>query len=148
MKSLEKTDYKRAALSCFNFSFRNAARTVTLLYDRALAPAGIRSTQYSLLVVLAAYGNLTINELAAGLGLDRTTLSKNLRPMIGRKLIQLKPLEDKRKKALNLTRAGYAMLEECQPLWEGAQSHVQKILGDDARDIQRRLVHVAKTRES
>ncbi|MBL8020844.1 MAG: winged helix-turn-helix transcriptional regulator [Leptospirales bacterium] len=147
MKSPEQADYKRAALSCFNFSFRNAARTVTLMYDRALAPAGIRSTQYSLLVVLAGFGSLTINELASGLGMDRTTLSKNLRPMMTRKLIQLKPMEDKRKRALALTKAGYAKLEECRPLWESAQTSVQAILGQDARDIQRKLVHVARTRD-
>ncbi|MCE9598891.1 MAG: MarR family winged helix-turn-helix transcriptional regulator [Spirochaetia bacterium] len=145
-KSLEQADYKRAALSCFNFSFRNAARTVTLLYDRALSSAGIRSTQYSLMVVLAGYGSLTINELAAGLGLDRTTLSKNLRPMVKRRLIQLGPMEDRRKKALILTKAGYTLLEECGPLWSKAQEQVQGILGEDARDVQRKLVRVARTR--
>ena len=145
-KSLDQSEYKRAALSCFNFSFRNAARAVTLLYDRALAPVGIRSTQYSLLIVLAGYGSLTINDLASGLGMDRTTLSKNLRPMVHRKLIQFESQKDRRKKALVLTKAGYTMLERCTPLWEEAQDSVQKMLGEDARDVQRRLVRVARIR--
>ncbi|HNN60125.1 MAG TPA: MarR family winged helix-turn-helix transcriptional regulator, partial [Leptospiraceae bacterium] len=89
---------------------------------------------------------LTINDLASGLGMDRTTLSKNLRPMVHRKLIQFESQKDRRKKALVLTKAGYTMLEKCTPLWEEAQDSVQKMLGEDARDVQRRLVRVARIR--
>src|SRR5438552_19151496 len=64
-----------------------AARALTQLYDDAMAPSGLRVTQYSLLSVLAQNGPLRISDLAARQLLDRTALSRNLDPLIERALV-------------------------------------------------------------
>ena len=65
---------------CNCLALRQAARHVTQFYDQCLAPAGLRSTQYSILSRLARSGPMTINLLAADLVMDRTTLGRNIRP--------------------------------------------------------------------
>src|SRR5438552_18315989 len=66
---------------------RRAARALTQLYDDAMAPSGLRVTQYSLLSVLAQDGRLRITDLAARQLLDRTALSRHLDPLIERAFV-------------------------------------------------------------
>src|SRR5882762_6774389 len=72
---------KTANVTCNCAAIRQAARRVTRLYDQALAPAGLRITQYPILSWLAATGPVTMNVLAERLAMDRATLGHNLRPL-------------------------------------------------------------------
>src|SRR5689334_14728170 len=94
----ESRQMKRLALACMNFSLRRAARTIALLYDRELAGAGIRSTQFSVLLTVAAYGPQKVTKLAKGLAMDRTTLSKNILPLVRRGFLESRRLPDKRQR--------------------------------------------------
>src|SRR5260370_22884378 len=92
---------------CHCSALREAARYVTLLYDRHLTAAGLRSTQFSILTRLKELGPTTINALAQALVMDRTTVGRNILPLQRRRLIVVKRGEsDARRKELHLTTAG------------------------------------------
>src|SRR5215475_6234476 len=76
---------------CNCLAVRQAARHVTQFYDQFLAPAGLRTTQYSILAKLRRKGPMTINVLAAEMVMDRTTLGRNILPLEREGLIAIKP---------------------------------------------------------
>src|SRR4051794_6583354 len=104
---------------CTCFVVRRAARHLTHAYDRYLAPTGLRTTQYSLLSTLERSGPRSIQSLAAEMGLDRTTLGRNLRPLErdGLVSIGIDPA-DRRGRALAITEGGQAKLTEARACWE------------------------------
>ena len=67
---------------CTCFKLRRLTRRVTAVYDRALAAAGIRVTQYSVLGHVRRLKGASISELADALDMDRTTLTRNLKPLL------------------------------------------------------------------
>src|SRR5215475_10189148 len=97
--------------TCTCLAVRQAARHVTQFYDQYLAPSGLRTTQFSILAKLKRLGPLTINALAAGLVMDRTTLGRNILPLQRDGLIAVvKGSTDRRSKELRMTEAGAACL--------------------------------------
>lgn len=128
---MERGDLKRAGLLCINFNLRKAARAVTTIFDRNLAPIGITSTQFSVMVGLAYYPGHSMSALAQFLVMDRTTLTKNLKPLMRDKLIELSEGEDKRQRLLQLSKKGKAVLDKAFPLWTEAQQQVSEVLGGE-----------------
>ena len=116
-----------ATCSCENT--RRTMRAVTRMYDAALAPAGLKASQFSLLLAIAAARRAPLGRLADAVGMDRTTLSRNLRPLERRKLIRLAPGEDRRSRFTELTTAGVRSFETALPLWEAVQHQVVEGLG-------------------
>jgi DNA-binding MarR family transcriptional regulator len=121
--------YLPAAQGCVCFNLRKAARAVTQLYDAHLRPSGLRATQLSLLVVLAAAGAITMTELADRLVMDRTTLTRNLKPLARDGLIRSAAGQDRRTRRLSLTAKGRAALTTALPLWDQAQRTMLARLG-------------------
>lgn len=117
------------AALCNCFAIRSAARQATQFYDRRLAAAGLRTTQFSLLANLARSGPLSINELAARMAMDRTTMGRALRPLEREGLAAIGPGRDGRTRALALTEAGRQRLEEAAPLWREAQAAFEERFG-------------------
>jgi hypothetical protein len=76
-------------LSCNCFAVRKAARAVTQHYDRALRKSGLRATQFNTLVVLAKAGPMPMAGLAEFLGMDRTSLTRNVQPPVRKKWIRM-----------------------------------------------------------
>ena len=129
---------------CTCAALRSASRQVTQVYDQALRPAGLRLTQYSLLANLARHGGLTITELAERLAMDRTTLTRNLRPLEAEGLVALAPGADRRSRAVTLTEAGRRALAAARPLWQEAERAFRRTLGrDEAAELRRLLVRAA-----
>src|SRR5215218_1111495 len=91
---------------CNCLALRQATRRVTQLYDQALAPVGLRITQYPILAWIAADGPMTMKALAERLVMDRATLGHNLRPLQGAGLLELVPGTDRRSRIVALTEAG------------------------------------------
>lgn len=112
------------ATSCACFNLRKAARAVTSLYDAELQPSGLRSTQATLLMVIAIAGTPTISRLAERLVMDRTTLARDLKPLADQGLVEITPGSDRRYREVQLTDAGRAKLREIIPLWEQAQAKI------------------------
>ncbi len=108
---------------------RRASRALTQLYDDAMAPAGLRVTQFSLLRTLAREGPLRISELAARQLLDRTALSRNLDPLVGAGYVDIVRGVDARTREVAITRSGAATLKAAQPHWAQAQREVAHRLG-------------------
>src|ERR1700677_4114610 len=75
-------------LDCACLSFRQAARMVTQLFDEALIPVGLLSTQLPVLIVVNLQSPVTITRLASILIMDRTTLTKNLKPLLAKGYIR------------------------------------------------------------
>jgi DNA-binding MarR family transcriptional regulator len=108
---------------------RRAARLLTAYYDEYLAPAGISGTQFTLLNEIYLNSSITIGRLAEMLGVDRTTLNRNLNLLERKKLVSSSTGEDLRMRILSLTPNGQKALKKALPHWQLAQSKVEAILG-------------------
>ena len=117
------------SMACTCGRLRRAARALTQLYDEAMAPSGLRVTQFSLLRTLSRDGPRGISDLAEALLLDRTALSRNLDPLVARNLVKVSPGRDGRTREVALTGQGEAALKEALPYWKKAQRHVSRELG-------------------
>jgi DNA-binding MarR family transcriptional regulator len=119
-----------ASPDCHCLALRQAARGVTRFYDDLLAPAGLRTTQFSILARLHRLGPMPINTLADVLALDRTTLGRNLLPLRRKGLIAASRRgEDRRSKPVQVTRAGVARLKAAAQLWGEAQARFEAAFG-------------------
>jgi DNA-binding MarR family transcriptional regulator len=109
-----------------------AARLVTQRYDDALRPASLRIMQFTLLARLHAVDRVTMTELAEQASLDRTTLTRNLKPLIERGYVRVVAGKDQRERLVTVTDSGRAALREALPLWEQAQTSMTDGLGQEA----------------
>src|SRR5260370_25056867 len=130
---------------CNCFVVRSAARHVTQLYDRFLAPVGLHVTQFSILAKLKRVGTMTINALAKEMVMDRTTLGRNVLPLERDGLIKIEAsTTDGRAKVLHLTKTGEKRLEAGREAWEQAQGRFEARFGAkraaDFRAILRAVV--------
>ena len=126
---------------CNCLAVRQAARYITQFYDRHLATAGLRTTQYAILARLKREGPASINALAAELVMDRTTLGRNIRPLERDGLISIEPdSADRRSKLVRLTRAGDARLRRALKSWAAAQKRFEGSYGGKrASELRQRL---------
>jgi DNA-binding MarR family transcriptional regulator len=122
----------RLARTCANLNLRRAARAVSNYFDSVfLAACGLRATQIPPLVVLYLAGPQTINEIAARLELDRTTLSRNLKPLKEAGLLEIASGDDLRTRMVALTEHGRETLINVLPVWEEAQAHMVQGLSEE-----------------
>ena len=119
---------------------RLSARRITQAYDQALKETGLRITQYSILANLERNERLSITELAELLVMDRTTLTRNLQPLIRDGLIEPKEGADNRSKALELSDQGRDMLGRAKPLWQRTEASVREQLGQTELEQLRQLL--------
>ena len=117
--------------ACTCFRLRSLTRRVTQLYDRALAPSGLTVTQYSVLAHALRQGAApTLSELAQLLYTDRTTLTRNLKPLADAGLVKVGDGADARSKAVLVTAKGRGALRAARPLWKEAQVRLRAQAGD------------------
>jgi DNA-binding MarR family transcriptional regulator len=107
-----------------------AARVVTRHYDDALRPAGITITQFGLLNMIQRYEPESISDVAQMLDIDRTTLSRNLKPLEKAGLVFRGNEGESRRRRVLLTTLGVTKLKEAYPLWQKAQGRIEDVLGD------------------
>ncbi len=119
------------ARNCLCFNLRKSARALTQLYDGALRPIGLRITQFSLLVGSCYFGSITLKQLADTMGMDRTTLTRNLMPLQRKGLVHVQPGPDRREREVRLTPKGQAILAKALPLWKKTQRRMVNDLGHD-----------------
>jgi DNA-binding MarR family transcriptional regulator len=109
---------------------RQAARRVTQLYDRALHPYGLKTSQFGILANLAREGPQAINTMAAALVMDPTTLGRNLRPLQRDGLVAIVvALADRRSRELRLTPKGAKLVERALAGWAEAQAEFAQSFG-------------------
>lgn len=128
----------RAVLGCTCMRLRRTTRRVTQLYDQQLAPAGITAAQFGLLArlhgaTLRGAAALPIGVLADEHGMDPTTLTRNLKPLLAAGLVQdSRDASDRRVRMVSLTEAGHQCLARAMPLWREAQRRIEAALGVEA----------------
>lgn len=126
--------------ACLCFNLRKAGRLVTQLFDEALRPAGLKVTQFSVLMGVQAQEGSPLGLLAGRMGMDRTTLTRNLDILAARGLVALEAGEDRREQRAALTPQGRRVLEEALPHWRQAQEQVERLLGREGlADFLKRL---------
>lgn len=117
---------------CNSSALRRASRCISRLYDEALAPCGLRTSQRSILVQVAKLASPTITELASALVLESSALNRNLKPLSREGLLTVEAgVEDRRSRQVRLTELGLKKLKESRSHWEKAQARFEAILGDD-----------------
>ncbi len=107
-----------------------AARAVTRAYDEALRPTGLRATQLSVLVAVGTGEAQSIAALAQVLGMDRSTLTRNLGPLEREGLVKVGLEGWRRSRTLEITKKGQSRLREALPLWKKAQDMLKGRLGN------------------
>lgn len=125
-KSYDVTDV--AACTCTNI--RKAARIITQAYNDALRPVGLRSTQFTLLANLMKRGDTPLTQLADTMVMDRTTLTRNLKPLERRQLIYIGRERDQRVRKIGITPPGRQVFEDALPLWQEMQEQIAQGLGE------------------
>ncbi|CAN7279615.1 MarR family winged helix-turn-helix transcriptional regulator [Bradyrhizobium sp. LjRoot220] len=128
----DATDYMAAA-GCFCLALRQAARKTTRLYDAHMQKAGIRTTQFTILAQLILRGEMPVGKLAGFLGLERTTLTRNLALLETQKWISTRPGEDPRARIVAITAQGRGIVRRSFPYWAKAQAEAGKQLGADGQ---------------
>jgi DNA-binding MarR family transcriptional regulator len=118
-------------LPCMCASFRRAARALTQLYDQALRPLGLRTTQFTILQALSLAGEVSQGQLGEILAMDSTTLTRTLAIMKRRKWIETRRGSDGRERLLTLSEAGRAQLDRVSPAWQSVQDRLQSQFGDE-----------------
>lgn len=117
---------------CVNFNLRKAMRAVSQHYDKILAPTKLRCTQFTILTVLSRMDTVTVTDLAEYLVMDRTTLTRNLKPLEkGGYLTILPNMSDKRSRNITITRTGQKAQETATPYWQQAQNEMIAFMGEE-----------------
>lgn len=128
--------------ACVCLGVRKAARQLARRYDEAFRPLGITSGQFSILAALLRDDAVPLGALADVLGMDRTTLNRNLKPLEAAGLIaKTASKDDRRVRALHLTRRGRTLLNEAVPLWRQAQAESERRLAGAAWPKLRTQLH-------
>ncbi|ABY97188.1 TPA: MarR family winged helix-turn-helix transcriptional regulator [Pseudomonas putida] len=125
---------------CICTHLRRAARGVSRHYDEALSGFGVNVAQFSLLRHLQRLDRPSITTLAEAMGLERSTLGRNLRVLEAEGLVALADGDDQRNRVVLLTEAGTQLLRAAYPAWEQAQIKLVERLGEGPRDELVRLL--------
>ena len=138
--------------ACTCGSLRKASRRISQFYDTALAPVGIKSTQYSILSEVdrgSLEGPVTMCELATAMVMDRSTLGHNLKPLERDDLVILRlSADDRRKRYVELTKKGRLILRKSRRLWQHAEGHFESIFGKKpAAELRAVLLSIAGNKE-
>ena len=116
--------------SCTCGELRKAARAVTMLYDNTLKSTGLLSTQLDLLGVVYKSDSIRISLLAKELGMDRTTLTRNLSVLEKQGFVKISSGEDSRTRIVTITYKGRTTVAKAIPLWNEVQSKVKQRMGE------------------
>ena len=116
---------------CLGGCVRKLNRMVTSIYDGALANAGLKTSQFSVLVSVANRKQARPAELTKQLELDESTVSRNVERMCARGWLRLVQDADRRSHLIEVTDKGHALIRKCLPAWQKAQAEVSRRLGTD-----------------
>ena len=129
MKPLSTSAAAKITQQCTCSNLRIATRAITLIYDQALRPSGLKTTQFSLLAEIKVSAPITIKQLAKKMLMHRTALARNLKLLETKGLISIEPGHDRRQRIIDLTVRGQKSLMSAYPFWQHAQRKVAKLQG-------------------
>lgn len=114
---------------CYCLMLRRAASSVTDMYDKALAEYGITLNQFSIIINLNNMSMATTTELAQQIGLERSTLVRNLKAIMAMGYIENVSGENERNNHLKVTSSGRHLLKLTIPVWQSVQDKISESLG-------------------
>jgi DNA-binding MarR family transcriptional regulator len=114
---------------CYTLAARKNARHLSRLYDRWLAPAELSVSQFSILALLDAHGQLKITELADMLSMERTSLVRALNPLQTAGWVVAERADSGRSFDVKLSGRGHKKLAQARPLWKSAQAAFEREVG-------------------
>ena len=126
---------------CHCTTLRYAAQTLTEVYDRVLAPSGLKVTQYVLLEsILQDEAEQSLTDLAQKLGSDRSTIGRNVHILARDGLVTLSRGRDRREQTVHVTQKGRETVSLANPLWQKVQTAVAETLGPDQLQMLKTLL--------
>lgn len=131
LPEIDQSKLAEMARTCACFNFRKASRSVTQLFDQILAPTGLRSTQLVILITTQLMGQSSIARLARELVMDRSTLTRNLKPLMNMGLLRF-AAESGKQKSVEVTVEGQVALLKAAPYWSQAQTQLVNRFGEEA----------------
>jgi DNA-binding MarR family transcriptional regulator len=131
--------------ACMAAHLKRASRRADQIYEEQLRAVGLKGTQFTLLRALSETGAIGIQAFAEVLRMDRTTLTRNLNPLLQAGYLKVTPdAQDKRSKKVQITPAGLFILQEALPLWQKAQQQVLDYMGSDSATLLSLLKKVSQ----
>lgn len=121
-------------VECLCALARRSARSLTEIYDRAIASSGLKVTQFSLLRAIERLDDPNLTDLASATGLDRSTLGRNLRLLEKAGYVDLLQGEDERSRIARLSSSGKNALAIAKPLWVQTQNRVSEALPQNIKE--------------
>jgi DNA-binding MarR family transcriptional regulator len=122
-------------------SFRRTARALTQMYEEAIRPLGLRSTQFTILQALELAGEVSQGRLGEMLAMDSTSLTRTLAVMRRVGWVEERRGEDRRERRIRLSSAGKAKLMRAWPVWEKVQARLRRRLGKQKWESLLQLTH-------
>jgi len=116
--------------TCICTQLRTTARVITRVYDALLRETGLKASQLAVLAAVDSAQSVSIAELSKRLTMDRTTLTRNLKPLLSAQLVHVGDEGWRRSKLVRITKAGQQRLAVAMPLWERAQQDVRTRFGE------------------
>lgn len=129
---------------CAAYQFRRTSRAVARIYDAALAPSGIRSTQFAILTAIAKLQPASMSRVGEILVIEPATMTRSLRLLQKEGLIEIAPRGVKRQRLLTLTSKAEKALAAAIPLWRKMQARFIARLGKDWQEFRDELEHAAE----
>jgi len=142
-----RPDHVNESTNCNFYAMRQALRNVAVLYERYVGRIGLTMPQFSILRVIHGRPGITMQELAAALVMDRTSLLRALKPLTrDGYVLQQASAQNPRKQVMSLTGAGSQKFEEAKTQWRAAQAEFEATVGADKalamRDALWELAHI------
>jgi len=128
-------------INCLTYNAQRIARSLGRQMESALRPVGLTNQQFSTLTILRYYKTMSTLELADKLGVERTTMTRNIEQMNRKNWLRPAIVEDKRVRAFQVTEAGLKLQSEALPLWQEQQAKLMSFVGNNTA---RELVALAK----
>jgi DNA-binding MarR family transcriptional regulator len=134
-----------SADTCTCGELRKAARAITLLYDNAFKSSGLLSTQFGVLQIIYNIDSIRISDLADQLGMDRTTLTRNLSVLERQGFIEISQGKDHRMRIVKATQKGRSTVSKAILLWNEVQCKVKQKMGESSwRELMQNLNELLK----
>jgi DNA-binding MarR family transcriptional regulator len=132
-------------LPCLCSNFRRTTRALSLIYEEAMRPIGLKATQFTILQALSRTGEITQGRLGEILIIDSTSLTRTLAIMVRKGWVGERRGKDRRERWIQLTKSGKSKLAQATRLWERVQSRLKEQLGVQTWDELMRLTHQVTT---
>ena len=144
---ISPTEASHLNQACVADKLRLLNRIITRIYDEALRPTGLTTSQMNILVVVAKYGEATSLQVANWLHLEKSTLSRNIRRLQRSGWLTVLQSDKGRTHTLKLTSRGNRALRQGLPLWQSAQKEAAAILGNSGIQELMRIAGTVRSTE-